>query len=67
MQKLLETDRLTLRRLTADDFDALVELAADPEVTRYITGGHPGVRSADARGVAARVRAIAGVRHLRRR
>jgi RimJ/RimL family protein N-acetyltransferase len=37
----LETERLILRRFTADDVDLLVELDSDPEVMRYITGGLP--------------------------
>jgi RimJ/RimL family protein N-acetyltransferase len=37
----LETDRLVLRRFTADDADLLVELDNDPEVMRYINGGKP--------------------------
>ncbi|MEU7865249.1 GNAT family N-acetyltransferase [Dactylosporangium sp. NPDC049140] len=37
----LETERLQLRRLTADDVDNLVELDSDPEVMRYLNGGHP--------------------------
>jgi RimJ/RimL family protein N-acetyltransferase len=41
MQVFLETQRLILRRFTADDVDALVELDRDPEVMRYITGGRP--------------------------
>jgi RimJ/RimL family protein N-acetyltransferase len=36
-----ETERLRLRRLTADDLDALVELDSDPEAMRYLTGGQP--------------------------
>lgn len=36
---LLETERLRLRRFTADDVDRLVELDSDPEVMRYITYG----------------------------
>lgn len=39
MQVFLETDRLILRRFTADDADNLVELDGDPGVMRYITGG----------------------------
>lgn len=39
MHILLETDRLLLRRFTADDVDNLVDLDADPEVMRYLTGG----------------------------
>jgi RimJ/RimL family protein N-acetyltransferase len=35
----LETERLVLRRFTADDGPLLVELDGDPEVTRYINGG----------------------------
>lgn len=38
---LLETERLRLRRCTADDVDRLVELDSDPEVMRYITYGVP--------------------------
>jgi RimJ/RimL family protein N-acetyltransferase len=41
MRVHLNTDRLTLRRLTADDLDALVELDSDPEVMRHLTGGRP--------------------------
>jgi RimJ/RimL family protein N-acetyltransferase len=36
---VLETDRLRLRPFTQDDVVNLVELDADPEVMRYITGG----------------------------
>ena len=35
----VETERLVLRRFTADDFELLVELDSDPEVKRYIDGG----------------------------
>jgi RimJ/RimL family protein N-acetyltransferase len=38
---LLETDRLTLRAATPDDVDNLYTLNSDPEVMRYINGGHP--------------------------
>lgn len=38
---LLETDRLRLRAFTTADSDLLVELDGDPEVMRYINGGHP--------------------------
>jgi ribosomal-protein-alanine N-acetyltransferase len=34
----LTTERLGLRRFTADDLDFLVELYADPDVTRYLGG-----------------------------
>jgi hypothetical protein len=33
--------RLALRAFTVDDLDALEALDADPEVMRYINGGHP--------------------------
>lgn len=39
MTVYLETERLTLRRFTPEDLDALVELDSDPAVMRYITGG----------------------------
>lgn len=35
----LETERLTLRRFTADDAELLIELDSDPAVMRYLTGG----------------------------
>jgi RimJ/RimL family protein N-acetyltransferase len=38
---LLRTERLVLRQFTAADVDNLVELDADPEVMRYISGGRP--------------------------
>ena len=41
MHLFLETERLILRRFTADDVDHLVELDSDPEVMRYLTGGPP--------------------------
>jgi RimJ/RimL family protein N-acetyltransferase len=37
----LETERMVLRRFTLDDVDLIVELDADPEVMRYISGGAP--------------------------
>jgi RimJ/RimL family protein N-acetyltransferase len=37
----LKTDRLMLRRFTADDVDNLVELDGDPDVMRFTTGGRP--------------------------
>lgn len=42
---LLETARLTLRRFTVDDVDALVDLDSDPEVMHFITGGLPTPRA----------------------
>ena len=38
---LLETDRLRLRRVVPGDLGRLVELDADPEVTRYTSYGEP--------------------------
>lgn len=38
---LLETERLRLRRFVPSDLDRLVELDADPEVTRYTSYGEP--------------------------
>jgi RimJ/RimL family protein N-acetyltransferase len=36
---------MTLRPLTFDDVDTLVELDSDPEVMRYVTGGKPTPRA----------------------
>ncbi|MFG1925450.1 GNAT family N-acetyltransferase [Cryptosporangium sp. NPDC048952] len=41
MDAYLDTERLVLRRLTADDADLLIELDSDPAVMRYLTGGEP--------------------------
>lgn len=41
MDVYLETERLVLRRFTADDVDLMVELDSDPAVMRYLTGGEP--------------------------
>jgi RimJ/RimL family protein N-acetyltransferase len=41
MSLYLRTERLDLRRFTAEDLDAVVALDADPEVMRYINGGRP--------------------------
>jgi RimJ/RimL family protein N-acetyltransferase len=41
MQVFLETQRLVLRRFTIDDVDNLVNLDADPDVMRFVTGGVP--------------------------
>src|SRR5207302_6738397 len=41
MQVFLETDRLVLRRFSLADVDNLVNLDADPDVMRYVTGGTP--------------------------
>ena len=41
MDTYLETERLALRRFTADDADLLIELDSDPAVMRYLTGGDP--------------------------
>ena len=39
MHVVLETERLTLRRLVPDDLDALAVLYADPELRRYFPEG----------------------------
>jgi RimJ/RimL family protein N-acetyltransferase len=41
MQIFVETERLLLRRFTAEDIDNLVELDSDPEVMHFINGGRP--------------------------
>jgi RimJ/RimL family protein N-acetyltransferase len=41
MQVFLETQRLLLRRFTMADVDDLVNLDADPDVMRFVTGGVP--------------------------
>jgi RimJ/RimL family protein N-acetyltransferase len=41
MNPYLSTSRLDLRRFTLDDVDDVEALDADPEVMRYINGGHP--------------------------
>ncbi|RJL31776.1 GNAT family N-acetyltransferase [Bailinhaonella thermotolerans] len=41
MDGYLETERMTMRALTEDDADALIELDSDPEVMRFLTGGRP--------------------------
>ena len=38
---VLETERLRLRSLRADDFEAYAAMMADPEVTRYLADGKP--------------------------
>jgi RimJ/RimL family protein N-acetyltransferase len=45
MDVFLTTERLTLRRLTADDEDNLVELDSDPDVMHYLNGGRPTPRA----------------------
>ena len=37
---IIETDRLILRALHANDFDAYAEMVADPEVTKYLGAGN---------------------------
>ncbi len=41
MNTYLETERLSLRRFTADGAELLIELDSDPEVMRYLSGGEP--------------------------
>ncbi len=45
MQVFLETDRLVLRQFSMDDADNLVDLDADPDVMRFVTGGIPTSRA----------------------
>lgn len=44
MPRMLETDRLILRRFTAADGEHLFALDNDPEVMRYLNGGEPVAR-----------------------
>ncbi len=44
MHIVLQTDRLILRRFTESDINDLVALDADPQVTRFISGGRPTTR-----------------------
>jgi RimJ/RimL family protein N-acetyltransferase len=37
----IETDRLLLRGLANEDFDAYAEILADPEVARFLSDGRP--------------------------
>jgi RimJ/RimL family protein N-acetyltransferase len=41
VQVFLETERLVLRRFSGDDGQNLVDLDADPDVMRFVTGGVP--------------------------
>jgi RimJ/RimL family protein N-acetyltransferase len=41
VEEYLRTERLILRKFTADDVDVLVELDSDPEVMHFVTGGVP--------------------------
>ena len=41
VQVFLETQRLALRRFTVDNADNLVNLDADPDAMRFVTGGMP--------------------------
>lgn len=41
MEPYVQTERLVMRRFTADDADALIELDSDAAVMRYLTGGEP--------------------------
>jgi len=45
-QIFLETERMTLRRLTEADADHLVDLDSDPAVMEFLTGGVPTPREA---------------------
>lgn len=48
----LETERLLLRALSPDDFDAYAAMYADPKVMRYLEDGHPLDRAAAWRSLA---------------
>jgi RimJ/RimL family protein N-acetyltransferase len=41
MEKILETDRLIVRKFTEADLDALYRLDSDPDVMKYISNGIP--------------------------
>ena len=53
MRERLQTERLLLRPIAADDVDLLVALDADPAVMRFINGGRPSSR-AEVEGVVQR-------------
>ena len=55
-----ETPRLWLRPVEAEDLDALVELDADPEVMRHISGGAPNSREVYERELLGRMMAHRG-------
>lgn len=38
---VIETERLTIRELRADDLDSLYEVCCDPEVMKYVGDGEP--------------------------
>ncbi|QUH04280.1 GNAT family N-acetyltransferase [Saccharopolyspora erythraea] len=41
MERILETGRMVLRRITEEDRDELFALHNDPDVMRYLNGGRP--------------------------
>jgi RimJ/RimL family protein N-acetyltransferase len=49
MSDYLESERLALRRFTAQDADLLIELDSDPAVMRFLTGGEPSMSDDDVR------------------
>jgi RimJ/RimL family protein N-acetyltransferase len=49
----LETERLVLRMLREDDFEAYARIGADPEVARYLGNGKPLTRAEAWRSLAA--------------
>ena len=53
MGERIETERMVLRPITADDVGLLVALDSDPEVMRYINGGRP-TPYAEAEGIVRR-------------
>ncbi|MEU1280757.1 GNAT family N-acetyltransferase [Streptomyces sp. NPDC005805] len=44
MHTVLETERLTLRPFDAADAESVLAVDSDPEVMRYLNGGHPVAR-----------------------
>jgi RimJ/RimL family protein N-acetyltransferase len=56
----LSTPRMHLRPIAASDLDVLIELDADPEVMRYISGGEPNPRELYERELLGRMMAWPG-------
>ena len=47
----IETERLLLRMIRADDLDDLASLLSDPDVVKYVGDGHPASREEAARAL----------------
>ena len=52
----IETDRLLLRMIRADDLDHLAALFSDPEVVKYVGDGKPAARDEAARALESIIR-----------